>query len=171
MISPGARKRRHKSKEPKEYAFTAGCLAKVDAFYSQSDVFLFPSLRECSGHVILEAMSHGLPPIVANAGGPAYSVTDECGYRIPLSNPTQFPRDLAGAVRKLAADPSALRRMGTAARARVAGHYLWEQKANWMSRLYAEVAQSRGSQNSESHHAGRPALQPAQSFPECQRVV
>lgn len=143
----------------------------MDAFYSQSDVFLFPSLRECSGHVILEAMSHGLPPIVANAGGPAYSVTDECGYRIPLSNPTQFPRDLAGAVRKLAADPSALRRMGTAARARVAGHYLWEQKANWMSRLYAEVAQSRGSQNSESHHAGRPALQPAQSFPECQRVV
>jgi glycosyltransferase involved in cell wall biosynthesis len=131
--------------------------SKVEEFYSNSDVFLFPSLRECTGNVTVEAMSHGLPLIVAYAGGPAYTVTDECGCRIPPSNLTQFPRDLASAVRKLATDPSTVRRMGIAARARVAGFYLWEQKANWMSQLYAEVAQNRGSQNSELNDAGRPA--------------
>jgi len=113
---------------------------EVDKFYEGADVFVFPSLREASGNVVLEAMSHGLAMVVADAGGPGYVVSDECGYRIAPRDPEQFPDELAAAVRNLAADPPKVRQMGRAARARVAKHYLWDQKVNWMSQLYHEVA-------------------------------
>ncbi len=42
-------------------------LAKV---YASSDVFIFPSITETFGNVVLEALASGLPAVVAQAGGP-----------------------------------------------------------------------------------------------------
>ena len=44
-----------------------------------ADVFVFPSLREVGGIVLLEAMAVGLPVITTKWGGPAIHVTDETG--------------------------------------------------------------------------------------------
>jgi len=41
-------------------------LAKV---YASSDVFLFPSISETYGNVVIEAMASGLPCVIANGGG------------------------------------------------------------------------------------------------------
>ena len=42
---------------------------------SAADVFVLPSLRECGGAVILEAMASALPTIALNWGGPATTST------------------------------------------------------------------------------------------------
>ena len=43
-------------------------LAKV---YASSDIFVFPSISETYGNVVIEAMSCGLPCVIANGGGSA----------------------------------------------------------------------------------------------------
>jgi len=44
---------------------------KVEQAYSEADIFLFPSFREPTGGVLLEAMSYGLPCVICDYGGPA----------------------------------------------------------------------------------------------------
>ncbi|MCF6345309.1 MAG: glycosyltransferase family 4 protein [Thiomicrorhabdus sp.] len=43
---------------------------QIDDFYMAHDVLLFPSLHDSGGMVVLEAMSHGLPIICLDIGGP-----------------------------------------------------------------------------------------------------
>ncbi|MBG6236227.1 glycosyltransferase involved in cell wall biosynthesis [Pedobacter sp. CAN_A7] len=45
--------------------------AELSVLYASADIFLFPSISETYGNVVLEAMSSGLPCIVANGGGSA----------------------------------------------------------------------------------------------------
>ena len=44
---------------------------ELAVLYASADIFLFPSISETYGNVVLEAMSSGLPCIVANGGGSA----------------------------------------------------------------------------------------------------
>lgn len=43
--------------------------AALSALYASSDVFLFPSISESYGNVVLEAMASGLPCVLADGGG------------------------------------------------------------------------------------------------------
>ncbi len=45
--------------------------------YSGADVFVFPSMTDTFGNVVLEAQASGLPAIVADRGGPAEIVEHE----------------------------------------------------------------------------------------------
>jgi glycosyltransferase involved in cell wall biosynthesis len=112
----------------------------IDAHYARSDAFLFPSLREPSGNVVLEAMSHGLAMIVAANGGPGWAVTDACGYRIMPLTPEHYAGALAAAVREMVENPDRARAMGLAARQRIQEHYLWDSKVRWMCKLYDDIA-------------------------------
>lgn len=42
---------------------------KLSDVYASSDVFMFPSVTETFGNVVLEAMASGLPCVIANGGG------------------------------------------------------------------------------------------------------
>lgn len=53
--------------------------ADLLARYAQADVFLFPSLHDSGGTVVLEALSRGVPVVCLDLGGPAEFVTPECG--------------------------------------------------------------------------------------------
>ena len=67
-----------------EISFT-GCLRGDDLSraYAGADVFVFPSLTDTFGNVVLEAQASGLPAIVANEGGPQEIIADgETGYVI-----------------------------------------------------------------------------------------
>lgn len=44
---------------------------ELAVIYASSDVFVFPSVTETFGNVILESFASGLPVIAANTGGPA----------------------------------------------------------------------------------------------------
>lgn len=61
--------------------------------YASSDVFLFPSTTETFGNVTLEALSSGVPAVVANATGNRSLVTDEWnGFLVPPRDVPEFTR-------------------------------------------------------------------------------
>jgi glycosyltransferase involved in cell wall biosynthesis len=108
----------------------------------EADVFLFPSLREPGGTVVLEAMATGLPSIVADWGGPGEYIADGTGLRIDVSSPARFVDDMAAAMVRLARDPDQRVELGRAARARVAAHYDWDVLVDQLLQIYAEVSRS-----------------------------
>jgi glycosyltransferase involved in cell wall biosynthesis len=112
---------------------------EVARFYREADALIFPSFREPTGGVVLEAMSHGLPAVVADYGGPAALIDEHSGVRVPCSEPGQFADGLADAMRHLALDPGARAALGAAARERVVSHYLWQAKVDWLEELYGEL--------------------------------
>ena len=52
---------------------------KLSSAYLQHDVFLFPSLHDMGGNVVIEAMCHGLPLVCLDLGGPGVMVNETCG--------------------------------------------------------------------------------------------
>jgi len=128
----------------------------VDRYYSQADVFCFPSIKEATGNVLLEAMSHALPLLVSDNGGPASIVNDECGIKVSVESPKRMISDLIGALRLLASSPDLRARMGAAGRARVREEYCWPRKARRMVRIYEEVvAEARYRRRSRMKRSSR----------------
>jgi len=112
---------------------------EIDAHYADADVFCFPSLKEAGGNVVLEAMSHGLPVVVCDRGGPATTVTPECGSKIPARGVDGLVAGVARALRVLATSPGLRLRMGAAARDRVCREYLWDAKCRRILGVYHDV--------------------------------
>ncbi len=82
--------------------------------YASSDAFLFPSLADGFGNVVVEAMASGLAAVAFDRGAAARYIRDgENGRRIAELDEPGF---IAAAV-ALAADPPAARLLGAAARA------------------------------------------------------
>lgn len=102
-------------------------------------VLLHPSLRDPPVHVVIEAMTSGLPVICVDLGGPALQVTEESGIKVPAITPEQVVNDLAKAMLRLAQDPDLRARMGEAARKRVMEQFDWDKKGELIQRLYEEV--------------------------------
>ena len=116
---------------------------EVDGFYERADVFVFPSFREPGGNVPFEAMSWGLPLVVADAGGPGHVVTDDIGLRIPVTDPVTYAGDLAAAIRALAVDPARRLAMGKAAREEALATGTWERRVEQIEKVYADLAAAR----------------------------
>jgi glycosyltransferase involved in cell wall biosynthesis len=116
---------------------------EVDGFYERAHAFVFPSFREPSGNVILEAMSWGLPMVVADRGGPAHAVADGAGIRVPVETPDQFAEAIADAIRHLVASPQLARVYGDTARRLTERDHLWPAKIDRMAVLYERVIAGR----------------------------
>ena len=73
-------------------------------FYQEHDVFLFPSLHDSGGMVVLEAMSNSLPVICLDLGGPGVIVDASSGIKVDLKGLTeeQIVFDLSQAISDLA---------------------------------------------------------------------
>jgi len=117
--------------------------SRIEDFYRSADLFIFPSYREPGGNVTFEAMSHGLPVLVSDIGGPGAAVDETCGIRVHPVSPEQYARDLAAALRRLVPDPDLRRSLGEGARRRVAEIGLWDSKVRHMEEIYAKVAADR----------------------------
>ncbi len=77
------------------------------AILGNADVFVLPSLYECGGAVVLEAMASGLPVIATNWGGPADYLDASCGILVDPESPSVFVDRLAEKMLQLATDPVA----------------------------------------------------------------
>jgi glycosyltransferase involved in cell wall biosynthesis len=105
-------------------------------FYDESDVFLFTSLHDSSGDVVLEAMSKQRPIVCLNQHGAAEMVSSESGIKVAIESKEQVVSDMATALQRLAEEPDLRREMGRAARQRVAEHFVWERKAAVLRHVY-----------------------------------
>ena len=116
---------------------------QVEELYASSDAFFFPSFREPSGSVVFEAMRHGLPIIASDRGGPGHVVTDASGIKVPVETPEQLALALAGAVRRMAADPQQRARLSAGARRRALELGSWPRKIEWTLDLYHSILQQQ----------------------------
>lgn len=103
---------------------------------SNADIFLFPSLRDSGGFVVLEAMSAGKPVVCLDIGGPGEIVTEECGIKIKPVTAKQVLQELVNAVERLAKHAELRRRMGDAGRKRVQEYYMWNKKGEEIIEIY-----------------------------------
>jgi glycosyltransferase involved in cell wall biosynthesis len=110
----------------------------------EADVFVMPSLRECGGTAILEAMAMGKPVITTNWGGPADYVSASCGLLVDPSSPDAFIEGIADAMVRLANSPELRRELGAEGVRRVRqDHLAWDAKAVRVLELLHEVVDGR----------------------------
>lgn len=105
----------------------------------QSDIFLFPSLREGGSWSLMEAMAIGLPVICLNWAGMAITTDDTCAIRLPVTSPEQMPKDMAKAIMTLIDNPELRKRMGEAGRHRIKTVFNWDEKGRFIETLLKEL--------------------------------
>lgn len=110
--------------------------------YARGHVFLFTSLHDTSGTVILEAMQQRLPAVTLNHQGAAEMVDESSGIRIDIHSPNQVIHDMADAVQQLYEHPEQRTEMGCHARQLVADRYVWDVKGPFLQRLYQQIVNS-----------------------------
>lgn len=114
---------------------------------------VFPFMRSChvlcissikeggTSTVTLEAMQCALPVVALNHCGFASVITENCGLRIPISQPQQISQHFAEALSELAANET--RRYALAQGAiRRAQDYTWERKTKQLMHDYAAAVAS-----------------------------
>ena len=112
---------------------------EVAAALHSMHVLVLPSLYECGGAVVLEAMAMGLPVISTRWGGPADYLDPSCGVLIELSDRPTLSQDLTRALVDLASHPERRRAMGEAGRAKVVEQYDWERKVDRVLSIYSDA--------------------------------
>jgi phosphatidylinositol alpha 1,6-mannosyltransferase len=108
---------------------------ELPALYASSDAFVFASLTETLGLVVLEAMASGLPVIAVPAGGVADHLRD--GVNGIATAPGDVPT-MAAAMVALATDRPRAVRLGAGARA-TAETLTWDAELDRLDASYREV--------------------------------
>ncbi|MFW6059410.1 MAG: glycosyltransferase family 4 protein [Phycisphaeraceae bacterium] len=111
-----------------------------------ADVMVLPSLLECGGAVVLEAMAMSRPVIATAWGGPVDYLDPECGILVEPTSREALIDGLAEAMLALARAPERRAAMGAAGRRRVVELFDWERKVDRVLELYQQVL--------EPEHAG-----------------
>jgi len=109
----------------------------------RSDVFLFPSLRDGGGAVVVEAMANGLPVVCLDVGGPGFHVRDGLGIKVRPGPPETVAADLAAALGRFWCDPGLRARVGRAARERAASFYEWARLGDKLRAIYDDALAGR----------------------------
>jgi len=104
-----------------------------------ADVFLFPSLRDGGGAVVVEAMAAGKPVVCLDLAGPALHVTDACGIKVPARSRPETMALIDQALERLYQDRALCARMGQEARARAEQSYAWDRLGEQLLNIYEEV--------------------------------
>lgn len=94
--------------------------------YALYSAFVFPSLHDSGGTVVLEALSQALPVICLDTGGPGAILPPSCGFKISVKDRTQahVVADLAGAM-QLYLDNPGLRQQAAHCALEAARSRLW----------------------------------------------
>ncbi|MFT3782219.1 MAG: glycosyltransferase family 1 protein [Nibricoccus sp.] len=131
-----------RKKLERRYPWTrfTGILTREDLarHYASADLFLYPSLTETFGNVVLEAMASGLPVVAFNyAAAGRYIRHGENGWLVPLGEAPAF----VSAAEHVSAQPPLRTRLGDAARQTTAG-IPWERVINGFEADLREIAAS-----------------------------
>ena len=105
----------------------------------KSDVLVLPSVRECGGAVVLEAMAAELPVIAVNWGGPADYITPKTGILIEPEQSHAFVGKLSEAMELLFEDKEKRLLMGKVGRSRVETDFDWDKKIDNIIKIYRDI--------------------------------
>jgi glycosyltransferase involved in cell wall biosynthesis len=109
------------------------------ALYRSHDLFIFPSLHDSSGGVVLEALSFGLPVVCLDLGGPKQIVTSGAGIVVGTAgrNTAQVASAMADEIFRVFAEPSRLSRLSLGATA-CAGRFILSDRVATFYNLAAD---------------------------------
>jgi phosphatidylinositol alpha-1,6-mannosyltransferase len=107
-------------------------------------VLALPSIREFGGGVVLEAMSLGLVPIVANYGGPPEMIDETSGFVVDFTDRESLIAGFTAAFSKFEENNGLLASLSHGARARMTKWFTWDAKADQILGIYNWTL-SRGS--------------------------
>jgi phosphatidyl-myo-inositol dimannoside synthase len=99
-------------------------------------VLALPSIREFGGGVVLEAMSMGLVPMVANYGGPPELIDDQSGIVVDFHNRETLIAGFIQAFERLEGNPGLVELLSGGTFRRVRERYSWQAKADQMCEIY-----------------------------------
>jgi glycosyltransferase involved in cell wall biosynthesis len=102
-------------------------------------IFLLPSFRESAGLTMMEAMLAGCVPIVADCGGPGNIVTEDCGYKIPVSTRERMIEELANTIVNIDRNREIILKKGAAAAQRIATNFTAENYRKTVNAVYLSV--------------------------------
>jgi glycosyltransferase involved in cell wall biosynthesis len=110
--------------------------------FDTHDIFVFPSLHDSAGWVVLESLCKGLPVACLNLGGPREIVTPACGLIVDTTglDTSGLAAKLADELRMLLADPERLAVLSAGAIARAREFLL----RNQVERLYGQAREHLG---------------------------
>ncbi|HEX6495295.1 MAG TPA: glycosyltransferase family 4 protein [Acidobacteriaceae bacterium] len=103
---------------------------------------VLPSLYECGGAVVLEAMAMARPVIATAWGGPADYLDNDTGFLIPPESHDAMIAGFADAMQRLIDEPELAARMGAAAREKLLSHFTWQMKIDLILEVYKSVIRS-----------------------------
>jgi glycosyltransferase involved in cell wall biosynthesis len=114
------------------------CARRLEA----ADCLVLPSLLECGGAVVLEAMAMGKPVIATAWGGPLDYLDDACGVLVPPTGADALIDGLADAMVRLAQAPDERMRLGRNGREKARRVYDWDVKVDRMIGYYRQAMQT-----------------------------
>ena len=101
-----------------------------------SDIFLFLSLRDGGGQVVVEAMASGKPVVCFDIAGPGFHIDESCGIKIKPENPEQAIKNTAIALEKLYKDKELRKEKGKNGKEKAEREYEWEKLGNKLKIIY-----------------------------------
>ena len=104
---------------------------------AQSAGLILPSVYECGGAVVLEAMASARPVIATGWGGPVEYLDESCGILVAPESTTGMIDSFAAAMELFATQPELADRMGAAGQARVQEHFSWIRKIDRIEEIYS----------------------------------
>lgn len=110
---------------------------EVQNYMSSADIFLFTSVQDTSGNVILEAMRAALPVIALDHQGAKVLLSAGGGRLVPIGSYEETCENLAIQINELAANEGERTTLGHEAREVVLKRYSWEAKKRDILRLYS----------------------------------
>jgi glycogen(starch) synthase len=132
-----------RSANPSAIRFTGEIPHKqISEHFAAADLFVFPSIREFGGAVVLEAMAMGAVPIIVNYGGPSELVTKESAYCLDVGPRHEIVDSLRHTLETIAANPPALSQKVTDGQHRVRSEFTWQAKAQQVVNIYRKVLSS-----------------------------
>jgi glycosyltransferase involved in cell wall biosynthesis len=103
---------------------------------------ILPSLYECGGAVVLEAMAMARPVIATAWGGPADYLDSETGFLISPESRPALVTGFVDTMRCLIEKPELAARMGAAGRKKVLDRFTWQMKIDCIVEIYNSVIAS-----------------------------
>ena len=110
--------------------------SETNKYYDKADIFALPSVRECGGAVVLEAMARGLPVVATAWGGPMDYITAESGYLVEPKSRRYMVEQFSAIISELALSPQLRYQVGQAAINRIKEHFLWDKKIQEVVDIY-----------------------------------
>ncbi|MBM4088733.1 MAG: glycosyltransferase family 4 protein [Planctomycetes bacterium] len=117
--------------------------AEAIAQFAWADVFLFTSLRDTTGTVLVEALGAGVPVVTFDHQGAADVVDATCGVKVAVTNRPDAVRRFCQVLTDLARHPSQLAALKRGCLQRAA-RYVWASTTAKLIEVYRQVLAARG---------------------------